>query len=130
MKSPESASRCSHCCFETHPLNILETKGTHTAARKHLENRHQTGRGGIVLCLKLAGVFSFKTSDTYTNVEACVCLTHCATALLRRDKYVSSHGLDAVSGVGDWGECHGMSTGENLGFTNLEMVERNAFRKE
>ena len=44
------------------------------------------------------------------------------------DKYVSSHGLDAVSG--GWGECHGMSTGENLGFTNLETVERNAFRKE
>ena len=123
MKSPESASRCSHCCFETHPLNILETKGTHTAARKHLENRHQTGRGGIVLCLKLAGVFSFKTSDTYTNVEACVCLTYCATALLRRDKYVSSQGLDAVSE--GWGRqiCEqpqaGCSLGAGVGETNM-----------
>lgn len=128
MKSLESASRCFHCCLETHPPNILETKGTHTAARKHLENTHQRGCVGIVLCLKLAGAFSFKN---FRHLHKCrgVCLpyTMCNSASSER-QMCQQHGLDTVSG--GLGECCGMSAGKNLEFTNLEIVEQNAFRRE
>lgn len=101
MKSLESASRCFHCCFETHPLNILETKGTHTAAWKHFENTHQRGHVGIVLCLKLAGAFSFKN---FRHLHKCrgVCLpyTMCNSASSERQMCQQTWARRSLWGAG------------------------------
>lgn len=76
IKMHTFASSCSYCYFEAHQPNILETKGTHTASQEssvHSGNAHQRGRVGSSCIFSEWKSFHLKTSDTFINVEPCVC---------------------------------------------------------
>lgn len=89
IKMHTFASNCSYCYFEAHQPNILETKGTHTASQEssvHSGNAHQRGLVGSSCILREWKSFHLKTSDTFINVELCVCCMKCAAMPLWRNE--------------------------------------------